>query len=325
MIGQKPKLLVLELWNVGDLALAAPFLWRASEQFDVTLIAQPMAQELQGRLWPRVTLVPFRAPWTVFHGKYRLYDWPWKDIAVLVQNIRSQKFDFAVSGRYDPRDHLLMWLMKPKRSLGFPRLGSQILLTNPLSRGGNAAHRYAFWQRLAAELGFELRHVDAVRREPSEMRVIIHTGARAVVRVWPLDRYRNLAGRLRRQGYRVQVLCDANQRHYWQQHGEAVSVPCSLSELMVFLDAASIFIGNDSGPGHLAAVLGVPTFTIFGPQLSSSFAPIHPAAEWIEGAECRYKPCFDSCRFPVPHCLWNLDEETVCAKVETFVAKQMSN
>jgi len=323
MSSEKPKLLVLELWNVGDLALAAPFLGQACEKFDVTLIAKPMAGELQGRLWPQVNHVPFCAPWTVFKGKYRLYDWPWKDITGLMGKVRAQKFDIAVSGRYDPRDHLLMWLMSARRRFGFPRLGSQILLTNPLQATKPPAHRYAFWQRLALELGFELRQTGLVRRKQAETRVVVHTGARAVVRVWPLDRYRSLIRRLRER-YEVQVLCDANQMEYWTRHGEAAIAPRSLTELMSFLDAATICIGNDSGPGHLAAVLGVPTFTIFGPQLSSSFAPIHPAAEWIEGAECPYKPCFDSCRFRVPHCLWNLDEETVCGKIETFVAKQMS-
>jgi hypothetical protein len=63
------------------------------------------------------------------------------------------------------------------------------------------------------------------------------------------------------------------------------------------IDRAGAFIGNDSGPGHLAAFCGVPTFTLFGPQLPEWFAPLHPGSEWLEGKACPYKPCSDYCRY----------------------------
>ena len=78
-----------------------------------------------------------------------------------------------------------------------------------------------------------------------------------------------------------------------------------------------------SGPGHLAALRGVPTFTIFGPQLSVWFAPLHPATEWIDGKACPYKPCSDYCRFSVPICMVNSPEEEVWQGVKPFVARTM--
>ncbi len=72
----KPKLLIIELWGLGDLVIATPFLRAASEQYDVTLVAKLYAHDLQARLWPRVRVLPFAAPWTAFKGKYRLWRWP---------------------------------------------------------------------------------------------------------------------------------------------------------------------------------------------------------------------------------------------------------
>jgi ADP-heptose:LPS heptosyltransferase len=83
------------------------------------------------------------------------------------------------------------------------------------------------------------------------------------------------------------------------------------------------FIGNDSGPGHLAALLGIPTVTLFGPQVPTWFVPLHPAAIYIEGKPCPYKPCSDYCRFPEPHCLWNITEAEVCKRVDEFLATQL--
>jgi ADP-heptose:LPS heptosyltransferase len=317
------RLLVFELWRLGDLAVAAPFLRLASQNYEVTLVAKPLAQELRPRFWPGVRIVPFVAPWTVFRGKYRLHKWPWKGIGHLLQTIRRQSFDAAVSARWDPRDHLLMALTGAKRRYGFPRWGSQALLTDPMNSGEPLAHRYSHWQQLAKALGFDLPAHSVLTHQSEGGQIVVHTGASQPVKVWPLERYARLVRRLRHQGYMVQVLCDINQLQFWREQGEAAVAPRSLTELCGLLESAEILIGNDSGPGHLAAVSGIPTFTIFGNQSPALFAPIHPASEWIEGAPCRYKPCYDSCRFPVPHCLVDIDEETVCREIETFATKQM--
>ena len=58
----KPKLLVVELWGLGDLVIATPFLQAASQRYEVTLLAKPYAMDLQSRFWPGVRVVPFVAP-----------------------------------------------------------------------------------------------------------------------------------------------------------------------------------------------------------------------------------------------------------------------
>ena len=93
-----------------------------------------------------------------------------------------------------------------------------------------------------------------------------------------------------------------------------------VDQMLTALAGADRFIGNDSGPGHLAALLGLPTFTIFGPQLPELFAPQHPRAAWIDGAPCPYKPCFDSCRFAAPHCILNLSADDVWTRVSAWIA-----
>jgi heptosyltransferase-2 len=68
----KPRLLVVELWGMGDLVLATPFLKAAVGPFEVTLLAKPNALELQPRLWPGARVIPFVFPWTAFKKKYDL-------------------------------------------------------------------------------------------------------------------------------------------------------------------------------------------------------------------------------------------------------------
>jgi heptosyltransferase-2 len=96
-----------------------------------------------------------------------------------------------------------------------------------------------------------------------------------------------------------------------------------VSDLLKCLDCGGIFIGNDSGPGHLAASAGLPTFTLFGPQLHEWFAPMHPAAEVFEGRACPYKPCSDYCRYTTPFCLWPITADEVWPRVEQFARRHL--
>jgi heptosyltransferase-2 len=324
----KPKLLIVELWGLGDLVIATPFLRAAVEKFDVTLLAKPFARDLQPRLWPGVRVETFSAPWTAFKKKYHLWNWPFWEIIRLQRKLAAEKFDFGFSARWDPRDHLLLELVGAKHRIGFPRVQSQVFLTRPLARPEPQSHRYESWRVIAGELQIELPPLgkipagDTCRRKT----VFIHSGAGQPVRVWPLERYKNLAAHLRRKNFPVQIACDPDQREWWLRAGETeVATPNTVKELITLIDRVGTFIGNDSGPGHLAAFCDVPTFTLFGPQLPEWFAPLHPAAEWIEGNACPYKPCSDYCRFSTPFCLWNISEEEVFSRVEKFLAARLQN
>ena len=292
---------MLELWGLGDLALAMPFLRAASARMDVTLVAKPHAAPLLARFAPEVAFVSLTAPWTAFRAKYRLHAWPWRELARVRQELRSRRFDFGISARPDPRDHALLALAGARQRVGFPKRGSSGLLTNALPNPPKP-HRAEHWRALATALDIPLAVPAPAAR--TGRHIVIHTGAGQAVRIWAVDRFAEITRRLRAAGWTVTELDPANE---------------NLATLLDSLSRADRFIGNDSGPGHLAALLGVPTFTIFGPQLPDLFAPQHPAAAWIEGAPCAYKPCSDYCRFAEPHCIRHLTVDDVWARLAVWL------
>ncbi len=321
----KPKLLIIELWGLGDLVIATPFIRAASEQYELTLLAKPYAFDLKARLWPQVEVIPFNAPWTAFKNKYHLWNWPWAAMVSLQSELAGRQFDFGLSGRWDPRDHLLLKFFGVRNRIGFPRVQSQIFLTRPLMRPDPLAHHYEYWRIAGKELGLELppREQVAGPARKSGGNVLIHSGARLPARVWPLTHFWQVARRLRDGGYEVQIACDPGQLAWWQQKGEtAVTCPRTVTELSTLIDRAAVFIGNCSGPGHLAAICGVPTFTLYGPSLLEWFAPLHPQAEMFEGKACPYKPCSDYCRFTAARCLWDITVDEVWPRLEEFVTRQ---
>lgn len=318
----KPRLLVIELWGLGDLLIATPFLQAASREFDVTLLAKPYALDLQPRFWPDVAVADFVAPWTAFRNKYQIWRWPWRELFRL-RRLRLQHFNLGLSARWDPRDHVLLMLLGARRRLGFPRLRSDLFLTDSLDRPHPLSHRLENWRALGRALGLDVPPKDKLALgSPKGRCVLIHSGAGQPVRVWPLPSYLELVHHLRRLGLPVQVACDPDQRQWWITAGEAqVATPHTVRELMAIIDQAGAFIGNDSGPSHLAAFCGVPNFTLFGPQLPEWFAPLHPAGECLEGKPCPYKPCSDYCRFPAPVCMVNLSVPEVAARVDRFLRR----
>ncbi len=323
----KPKLLIIELWRLGDLVIATAFLRAAVERFDVTLLAKPYALDVQQRLWPDVKIYPFEAPWTAFNNKYQLWRWPLLEMIRLRQSLAAEHFDVGFSARWDPRDHLLLKIIGVKERIGFPRVGSGIFLTRPITRPAPESHRYESWRVMGKTLGLDLPPRDQLAPPPPnhEKTILLHSGAYRPVRVWPLENWRRLASHFRQKNYTVQVVCDPDQESWWKQNGEtSVAAPTTVTELIKLTDHAGAIIGNDSGPGHLAALCGVPTFTIFGPQLPEWFAPLHPRSEWIEGKACPFKPCSDSCRFPKPFCIQNLSEEEIWRLAERFVEKNFA-
>jgi len=61
----------------------------------------------------------------------------------------------------------------------------------------------------------------------------------------------------------------------------------SLSETIGLLSRLDLFMGNDSGPMHLAAALGVPVVGIYGPTSILNFHPIGPRVRVVFGS----RPC----------------------------------
>lgn len=282
-----------------------------------------MAKDLQERLWPSVEVIPFAAPWTAFARKYFLPGWPWRSIAGTVRLLRAEKFDYAISARWDPRDHALMMLSGARQTIGFGRCGSANFLARSLRHPPSQRHRADDWAAVAEALEVELPKALSQRIATRSPRVLIHSGAAQRVRVWPLDRYSELVHWLRNRGFPVIVACDLEQRSWWLEHFEpAVVSPQGIADLLRIVDQADLFVGNDSGPGHVAAACGVPTFTIFGNNLPELFSPRHLGSHSIPGKPCPFKPCFDRCRFTVPHCIEELSIEEVIRALNVFLDSQ---
>jgi hypothetical protein len=129
----------------------------------------------------------------------------------------------------------------------------------------------------------------AVPRVPSG-RFLVHPGSGSPAKNWPAERYLELVKRLRAGGHPVRVIVGEVERERWPsellKRFEAVAElahPPILIDLLNEITAASTFIGNDSGPAHLAGVLGLPTIALFAGPDTTRWKPLGPRVHAIPG------------------------------------------
>ena len=103
---------------------------------------------------------------------------------------------------------------------------------------------------------------------------------------WPLERFAEIAQELAHGGYHaVQILGPAEQERNIRLPDLPVHCPQDLAELADILANMRLVFGNDSGPLHLAAWLGVPCAVLFGPSDARRWGP--PGAQCL----CSPLPC----------------------------------
>jgi len=116
--------------------------------------------------------------------------------------------------------------------------------------------------------------------------VLIHPGSGSRRKCWPLELFGRLAGRCcprSSRGPAAVFVVGPVEREWWG--GEVIEslrrsagvVECPpLDVLAGLVHMATAYVGNDSGPTHLAAAVGTPTVALFGPSRPEHFAPRGP-------------------------------------------------
>lgn len=122
-------------------------------------------------------------------------------------------------------------------------------------------------------------------RAPGDRLLLVHPGAGAVARRATFELLVAVAGRWRRGGHGdVGVLvgpADEELAAPWTERGFRVLRPPDAASLAGELARASAFLGNDSGPSHLAASVGLPGLALFRASDPALFAPRSDRFEWL--------------------------------------------
>lgn len=167
----------------------------------------------------------------------------------------------------------------------------------------------------------EFKRLFAAKRSSSKT-VLLFPGAGHPLKQWPLVQYFLLAERLELRGFRpVFVLGPAELDRGLVPRAGARATPGNLEELEGLIMGARAVIGGDTGPMHLAGMLGVPGVSLFGP---TSFAQWGPPGMAELSLDLPCSPCTATCADLAcedPRCLSGITPDMVMEKLEEELDK----
>ncbi|MEK7476298.1 MAG: glycosyltransferase family 9 protein [Candidatus Coatesbacteria bacterium] len=307
------SLVFIKLDHLGDVIMATPILralhaWVPEAR--ITMVVRPATADLAARLPGVAEVLTADVPWIR----------PGSGVSAnlgaclaLARTLRARRFDLAVDLRYHNRlDSLLLSLSGARARLGFDAGGFGFGISHCARwpREGHEAGRMAGALRefgvpvedLAPEFPVTAADVAAAAHRAGRKGgyVAVHVGAGNAVKRWMPERFawvgRELAARLRAP---VAVLAGPGE----ESHGEPLvralpKASCldlrgrlGLFELAAVIKGARLFVGNDGGPGHVAAAIGTPSVIVFsGTNEASEWMPVGTRVRVVE-RRVPCKPC----------------------------------
>jgi predicted lipopolysaccharide heptosyltransferase III len=165
--------------------------------------------------------------------------------------------------------------------------------------------------------------------------VVLHPGARYPHKRWPIEKWTQLAARLgERSGLPLVIVGgDAEQAAAQAIASGLAGQPLSLVgqttvlELAALCQRAALFIGNDSGPSHIAAAVGTRVISLFGPTDPVVWKPWGPGHVVITNRPPPDGPAQRAARSPFDGCgngmicggLHEITVDQVCAEAERLL------
>ena len=220
----------------------------------------------------------------------------WYPLA-LIQQLGKRDFDAAfLFHRSRSRAWWTLLAGIPLR-IGYNTKGRGFLLTHSIPEPSSTLHRIEYLVRLLHQIGipgeapFPIFAVGDRAKEFVRQRLggkkkfaVLNPGGNWSPKRWPADRFARLAGLLYENlGLEIVVTGSLKDKRIAQEIKKKASCDVrvmagetTLEELGALIQAAELFVSNDSGPMHLAAALGTSLIALFGPTSSKITGPVGP-------------------------------------------------
>lgn len=261
---------------LGDNVVFVPVvqaLRRLRPDWRITLITSPREAPLYASSIPEGDLL------TVEPGRLKkAWRYPF-EFGRWVAELRRRKVDASYLG-FDQSStaHLIAWVSGGSYRVGGDGLHTKVrgTLTKAIPcepSWSSARWNWEMMRALLADFGGagdlpgeppspDLSHLTAgVQRLPGK--IVIHAGSKWEHTRWPLDRYAELAGRFARDHEVVWI--NVPETRAVPLPGNVTIQECAdVGALARLLASAALFVGNNSGPMHLANAVGTPLVAITG-------------------------------------------------------------
>ncbi|HXQ49880.1 MAG TPA: glycosyltransferase family 9 protein, partial [Stellaceae bacterium] len=327
------NILIVKLDHIGDCVIALPAVRRLKRHFPEARISV-LAGSSSAAVWSLEPAVDETITFDFFHARSQLgrVEIDEADLIALRRKLDAHRFDLAVDMRKHPETRHVLQYTGARCLAGFDHRGQFPFLDIALEWSGDQSY-VRKRQHTAGDL---VNLVDAVASACESERqmiapmsqparvlpekehralfakpvVCVHPAAGNEMKQWPPEYFAALIDVLvERDGCNIAIVGGNDDAAIAAEivgqvrHRDAITSlvgKLKLKELPVFMAACALFVGNDSGPKHIAAGLGVPTVGIHaGVVDAKEWGPIGASAVAVE-REMTCSPCYlfkaDDCR-----------------------------
>lgn len=145
-----------------------------------------------------------------------------------------------------------------------------------------------------------IRQVLALHSLESKAFIHLHPASRWTFKCWPVAQMAALIDELQTRGWPVVLTAAPSPDehamveqilHAAKTKPVSLAGQLSLKDMAALTSQASLFIGVDSAPMHIAAAVGTPTVALFGPSGEFDWGPWQVPAKVITSTEHHCRPC----------------------------------
>lgn len=287
-MGEEPRrILIIKPSALGDIILALPALSALKRSFPGAKISWFVRPEFA----PLITGHPYISDIILFDRKQLAKWWcspdSFKSLWSLIKQLRAGKFDLVFDFQGLFRTGFFSWVTGCKRRFGMAGAKelAHLFYTDKISQDASSVHLVDYYLKMVASAG--AKKGEAEFRLPEDVGAaekidkllksqgvnakyaVIVPGAARPNKRWPIERFAELAGKIsERFGLSIVATGSQGEREYIEAIGKRVinlAGKTAVRELIPLMKRASLVVSNDTGPGHIAAALGVPMVMIFGP------------------------------------------------------------
>jgi ADP-heptose:LPS heptosyltransferase len=353
--------------NLGDLVLMLPMLEATHERWPkaaLELAVNARTAELLASLpfIDRVYPIDHSESWMPGFTSYKRV---FSVVALYRKEMMSKDYDLAIMPRWgeDPfYGSYLAYLTGAPKRCGYSAIvdgrdSAEDLLLTQAATGGDHEQEALRDLRLLSRVGLReetsedkqlvdrpitsLRTIAATAEQatggavPSAPYVVISPGGTHPRRLWPTENLAALVSQLKfpspTKFYVIGSVEDARRGEELvrQFPNQVISLAgkTNLMQLIALIANAILFVGNDSGPAHIAGALGVATVVISPfptsckeehPNSPVRFRPCGPRVSVVQPRE-PLPPCFPACSSNEPHCITQVSVEQVLAAADALI------
>ncbi|MDD4909780.1 MAG: lipopolysaccharide heptosyltransferase II [Candidatus Omnitrophica bacterium] len=279
------RILICRTDRMGDVILSTPVIKALRDWYPSSYIAVMAAPETSALLKGN----PYLDELIVLNkrGEHKGL----RGILRLISRIKKRRFDLAVILHSTNRVNFAVYFAGIPVRIGYARRAGFLLTRKlPYIKPQGRKHELEYCLDVLKLIGIDSREKELfvpleqdaegrIRRLLRENNVcekdkfvIIHPSASCISRIWPEERFAELANRLIDElEVKVAVISNKGDKPIVDGVVSLIKHPVlnlagelSLGEMVSLLRWGSLFISNDSGPAHIASAVGTPVVSIFG-------------------------------------------------------------